>query len=458
MKMDPRGARLALSTDLYELTMGASLLALGMNGSATFSLFVRKLPERRSFLVAAGVNEAVSRLVSLAFDPGDAAYLASTGFLSEERARDLTAIRFTGDVWAVREGRAIFAEEPLLEVQAPLVEAQLVESTLLNALHYPTVVATKAARCVAAAPGKLLVDFGLRRTPGIDSAADAARACFLAGFASTSNLLAGRDCGIPVSGTVAHSFIEAFPTETEAFRAYAATTAGPITLLVDTYDTISGVRHAIGVANEMAARGVRIASVRLDSGDLDVLSRRTRAMLDEAGLRDVRIFASGGLDEYELARLSRAGAPIDGFGVGTLVAMSADAPVLDLAYKVVDYEGRPCLKLSEGKATLVAPKQVWRRRQADGTFAEDLIAVRDEPRPGNDWEPLLEPVVRGGRAEKPPTLEVLRARHREEMAAMPHALLDVDRVAPYPVAHSPTLQARQRGAVQEVRRREGLLP
>ena len=382
--------------------------------------------------------------------------MVSTGSLSEPQARQLVTTRFTGDVWALREGRAIFAGEPLLEVRAPVVEAQLVESMLLNALHYPTLVATKAARCVAAAPGKLLTDFALRRAPGIESGVDVARASYLAGFASTSNMLAGRELGIPTSGTVAHSFIEAFPDETEAFRALASTATGPVTLLVDTYDTVAGVAHAIGVAKEMSVRGVRVTSVRLDSGDLEALSRRARAMLDEAGLRAVRIFASGGLDEYALARLSRAGAPIDGYGVGTRVGMSADAPVLDLAYKIVEYEGRGCLKLSEGKATLVGPKQVWRRHAADGRFAEDLVASRDEPSPGSAWEPLLEPVVREGRATGLPALDALRKRHREEMAAMPPELLDVERNASYPVVHSQTLLERQRSAVEAVRRREEL--
>jgi nicotinate phosphoribosyltransferase len=456
MRVDARGARIALSTDLYELTMGASYQALRMTGLATFSLFVRDLPKRRSFLVVAGVEEAVARLTSLAFDPADAAYLVSTGCLNERQAAELIATRFTGDVWAVREGRAIFADEPVLEVRAPLVEAQLVESIVLNAIHYPTVVASKAARCVAAAPGKRLVDFGLRRTPGIDSAVDAARACYLTGFISTSNVLAGRELGIALSGTVAHSFVEALPSETEAFRALASTATGPVTLLVDTYDTIVGVKHAIVVAKEMAARGIRVASVRLDSGDLETLSRRARAMLDEAGLNEVRIFASGGLDEYELAKLNAAGAPIDGYGVGTRVGMSADAPVLDLAYKIVEYDGRPCLKLSEGKATLVGPKQVWRRRGPDSCFAEDIVAARDEPTPGPGWEPLLEQVVCGGRPEGLPTLEELRAKHRDEMAALPPALLDIEDEATYPVRLSATLTQRQRRAVDEVRQREGL--
>lgn len=442
------GSGMALSTDLYELTMGAGYLKLGMTGMATFSLFVRKLPSERSFLVAAGVADALARLTSFAFDPSDAEYFVSTGLLREPEATRLAATRFTGDVWAVREGRALFGEEPMLEVSAPMVEAQIVESIVLNAVHYPTLVASKAARCVEAAPGKRLVDFGLRRAPGLDAGVSLARASFIAGFDATSNVLAGRLFGIPLGGTVAHSFIEAFDVEREAMRAFAKTAVGPVTLLVDTYDTIAGVERAIAVAREIAARGDRVA-VRLDSGDLDALSRRARAMLDEAGLREVRIFASGGLDEYALARLTRAGAPIDGYGVGTQLGMSADAPVLDLAYKLVEYDGRPRLKLSEGKATLVGPKQVWRRRDAQGRFAEDLLATRDEPRPGAGWEPLLEPIVRAGRSLIAPSLDELRAFHRDEVASLPAALRRIERPEAYAVRRSPRLLERQRVAVAQ---------
>jgi nicotinate phosphoribosyltransferase len=456
MRRDP--SRVAIATDLYELTMGATYLALGMDEVATFSLAVRKLPSRRSYLVAAGLEEALSRLSGLAFDAAAAEYLRSTGRLAEEHLERLVATRFTGDVWAVPEGRVVFAGEPLLEVQAPLVEAQLVETALLSAVCYPTLVATKAARCVAAAPGKTLVDFGVRRMPDVDASVAAARACWLAGFAATSNVLAGRELGIPLSGTVAHSLVEAFPSELEAFRRQAETAAGDLTFLVDTYDSVRGVAHAIEIARELRDRGRRLDAIRLDSGDLLELSRRARRMLDDAELRDVRIFASGGLDEYELERFTAAGAPIDGYGIGTRLGMSADAPVLDIAYKLVEYADGPCLKLSEGKATLIGRKQVWRRLGSGGRFVEDRIAARDEPSPGADWTPLLQRVMHDGRLESPPpSLGELRARHLAEMRSIPPELLRIDRGAEYPVAVSPTLTGRQREAVRAVRAREGLL-
>jgi nicotinate phosphoribosyltransferase len=310
---------------------------------------------------------------------------------------------------------------------------------------------------VSAAPGKVLVDFGMRRMPSIDASVAAARACYLAGFASTTNVLAGRSLGIPTAGTVAHSLIEIFPSESEAFRRYASTVRGGVTLLVDTYDTLAGVGRAIQVARELDPSSARVDAIRLDSGDLADLAQRARRMLDEAGLARVRIFASGGLDEYELQWLESAGAPIDGYGVGTRLGMSADAPVMDMAYKIVSYDGKPCLKLSEGKATLVGPKQVWRRRASDGRFVEDLVAARDEPAPGADWEPMLEQVVSKGRPVRAPPLQEMRLRHEREMRSLPRELLQLDtRDARYPVGLSPLLEDRQRRAVDDVRRREGI--
>jgi nicotinate phosphoribosyltransferase len=446
----------ALATDLYELTMAAGYRALGMQERATFSLFARQVPEHRAFLVAAGLDEALSRLEHLGLDEADVDYLVSSKLLGRDDASAIAKTRFSGDVRAVREGRVVFANEPLLEVDAPILEAQLVETLVLNAIHFPTCVATKAARCVASAKGRTLVDFGLRRTPGIEAGRVVARACFLAGFAATSNVDAGEALGIPVSGTVAHAFIEALPSEREAFEAWARTASDPVTLLVDTYDTLHGVRLAVEVGEELARAGRRLGALRLDSGDLDALSRAARRILDDAGMSDVRLFASGGLDEYALDALVSAGAPIDGFGVGTRIGMSADAPVLDMAYKIVAYAGRPCLKLSEKKATLVGPKQVWRRRGEGGRFVEDRIAALDEPSPGPAWAPLLEPVVRDGQRVARPSLEELRAKHAEEIRALPPELLAIDARPTYPVAISPVLEERQRAAALATRRREGL--
>jgi nicotinate phosphoribosyltransferase len=435
--------------------MGATYLALGLDAMATFSLFVRKLPARRSYLVVAGLEGALAALRELSFDEDAAKYLRATGRFDERQLAGLVSTRFTGDVWAVPEGRVVFGGEPMLEVQARLIEAQLVETLLLSAIHYPTLVATKAARCVSAAPGKVLVDFGMRRMPSIDASVAAARACYLAGFASTTNVLAGRVLGIPISGTVAHSLIEVFPSEVEAFRNYSITVRGGMTLLVDTYDTLAGVRRAIQVARELHPTSAHLDAIRLDSGDLADLAGRARRMLDEAGLTRVRIVASGGLDEYELKRLEAAGAPIDRYGVGTRLGMSADAPVMDMAYKIVSYGGRPCLKLSEGKATLIGSKQVWRRRAKGGRFIEDLVAAKDEPAPGPDWEPMLEPVVSRGAFAPSPSLREVRLRHEQEMRSLPRELLELDaRDAAYPVRVSPSLEHAQRLAVDAIMHRE----
>jgi nicotinate phosphoribosyltransferase len=454
--MGHSAAVIAMTTDLYELTMAASYVALGMNQRATFSLINRRLPPHRGYLVVAGLAEALERLQRFRFDAAAIDYLRRHAPIAGELLERLEGLRFTGDVRAVPEGRVVFAGEPVLEVDAPLIEAQLVETMVLNAIHYPAAVASKAARCVSAAPGKTLVDFGLRRIPGIEAGLAAASAAYIAGFDATSNLLAGQRYGIPVAGTLAHSYIEAFDSEIEALEAFAHTFPGPVTLLVDTYDTIRGAEHAIAVAQRLKRKGTRVTALRLDSGDIMALSLQVRRMLDGAGLRNVGIFASGGLDEYELDRLVGGGAPIDGFGVGTRLGMSADAPVLDLAYKLCEYAGEPRLKLSSKKATIAGAKQIWRSTGRDGYFAGDRIATLDEMSPGPEWEPLLEPVMTGGKARPLPTLDEIRQRHREEVARLPEGVRRISRPGAYPVGRSAALAARHRHAVRTARRREGL--
>lgn len=413
----------ALITDLYELNMAASYLRRGMTAPATFSLFVRELPRRRGFLVAAGLADCLDYLESFAFTGEDLDWLRGAGF-GEDSVAALASLRFTGDVAAVPEGRVVLPSEPLLEVTAPVAEAQLAETFLLNQVTFQTAIATKAARCRLAADGIELVDFALRRTHGTEAGMAVARVSAIAGFAATSNVEAARRYGLRAAGTMAHSYIEAFPAEADAFRAFAQDLPERTTFLVDTYDTLAGVRTAIGVIRELGlSKGL---GIRLDSGDLVTLARQARQLLDEAGLPQVRIFASGGLDEYGLARLRAAGAPVDAAGVGTHMGVSADAPSLDSAYKLVAYDGRPVLKLSAGKATLPGPKQVWRRLPIE----EDLLAARDEPGPPGAG-PLLVPVMRGGvRVGPPDRLSDARQRLDADLAALPPAARDLQEPVP----------------------------
>jgi nicotinate phosphoribosyltransferase len=396
-----------LVTDLYEATMALAYLREGMTEPASFSLFVRKLPPDRGFLVAAGLEAAIAYLERLRIDESDVTALAAALGRPADDLAGLRGLRFTGDVWAIPEGRIVFAGEPLLEVTAPLPQAQLVETFLLNQITYATALASKAARCVIAARGKPVVDFSLRRTHGVEAGMSAARAGAIVGFAATSNVAAAAEYGLPAVGTMAHSYVEAFGDESEAFRAFARDTSGPVTLLVDTYDTERGLMIAGDVLRQLPdGRGF---GVRLDSGDLTALSVRARHILDTAGLTDARIVVSGGLDEYAIERLVAAGAPIDVFAVGTKVGTSADAPYLDSAYKLVQYAGRPVMKLSPEKVTAPAPKQVFRRRGN-----ADLLAVRGEDPPAGA-EVLLTPVMTGGRRTapaEPPEVIVAAAQRR----------------------------------------------
>jgi nicotinate phosphoribosyltransferase len=400
-----------LSTDLYELNMAASYLRRRLNGPATFSLYVRDMPKQRGFLVATGLDDCLRFLGSFAFEEEDLAYLRRIGF--DRRAiDDLREVRFRGDVWAVPEGRIVHAKEPVMEVTAPIAEAQLVETVLLNQVTLHTTLASKAARYVIAAEGRGLVDFAFRRAHGVEAARAAARGSAIVGFQATSNVEAAREFGLQVTGTMAHSFITAFDEERDAFQAFAEDHPHRTTFLVDTYDTLNGVQNAIEVIRALDPPDE--VGVRLDSGDLDRLSREARRILDHAGLGRAKIFASGGLDEHEVAELVRAGAPVDAFGIGTQLGVSADAPYVDVVYKLVDFDGRPVLKLSPAKASAPGRKQVWRGP------SEDVIGLRDEAAPGPNHEPLLEPVMRAGRRLAPaPTIEEMRTRFQRDLAALP---------------------------------------
>jgi nicotinate phosphoribosyltransferase len=427
---DANAAASALLVDLYELTMAAGYVDEGMaERPATFELTIRTLPASWGYFVAAGLADALSYLEALRFTAGDLAHLERTGLFGAPFLDRLERLRFTGEVRAMPEGTVFFPREPVLSVTAPLLEAQLVETVLLNELHLQTLIASKAARSVDAAGGRRLVEFGLRRTHGCEAGLKVARASYLAGFDATSNVLADAVFGIPAAGTMAHSYVECFESEQAAFEAFLRSNPAGATLVIDTYDTVEGARAAIR-AQRAVGGGARLAGVRLDSGDLLALSKEVRRVLDEAGLPDVVVFASGNLDEHELARLLGGGAPIDGFGVGSRLGVSADAPYLDATYKLVAYDGRPVLKLSARKATLPDAKQVWRLRR-DGRFAGDTIALAGEPGPPGA-EPLLRPVMRDGERIGGGRLATARERAAEQRAALPPAqrLLDAE---PYPV-------------------------
>ena len=432
-----------LLVDLYELTMARSYLRHGVTGTATFSLFVRRLPPDRGFLVAAGLQEALDDLEDWCLDGAALDDVARVSGLDRASLGVLDGVRFTGDVWAVPEGRAVLPDEPLLEVTAPVVEAQLVETLLLNRLDVATVLTSKAVRSRLAAGGSRVIDFSARRTHGHHAALQAARAGGLVGFAGTSNVEAAVRYGLRAVGTMAHSFVESFGSERAAFEAFAADQPEATVLLVDTYDTIEGTRRAIEVMDRLGLPPT--TGIRLDSGDLADLAVRTRAMLDAAGRSEAVIVASGALDEYAVADLRERGAPIDVFAVGTKVGTSADAPYLDSAYKLVEYDGRPVVKTSPGKATMPGRKQVWRR-----AGVPDVLAGRDEPGPPGA-EALLVEVMRGGRRVAPREgLDVARARLEADLVWLPEAARRVHEPEVPGVHVSPVLRAATeaaRGAV-----------
>ena len=432
----------ALLTDLYELTMLQSYFDESMNATAAFEFFVRKLPERRNFLLAAGLEQVLEYLGALAFTAEDLAWLRRTGRFGDAFLDSLADLSFTGDVDAVPEGTVFFPDEPIVRITAPLREAQLVESRVMNLLHYQTLVASKAARMALAAPGRLLVDFGLRRAHGAEAGLLSARASYLAGFSGTATVEAGRRFGIPIYGTMAHAYVQVHAEEAEAFEHFARAHPENATLLIDTYDTERAAGRVVALARWLAAEGIAIRGVRIDSGDLGEHARRVRAILDAGGFPAITIFASGNLDEYRLRELVAQGAPIDGYGVGTRMNTSADAPYLDCAYKLEEYAGRPRRKRSEGKATWPGRKQVYRRLDPSGRLAGDTLALADEPAAGT---PLLEPVVRTGRLLRAaPALDAIRARARSELASLPEPLRSLDQAEPYPVDVAPSLRALAR--------------
>jgi nicotinate phosphoribosyltransferase len=415
----------AIFTDLYELTMLQAYFEEQMSERAVFSLFVRSLPPRRNYLLACGLDDVLTYLETVRFDQASLQYLSSLGRFSDRFLSYLEGLRFTGDVFAVPEGTPVFGDEPILEIEAPIAEAQFVETFVMNQIHLQTVLASKAVRVVEAAQGREVVDFGLRRIHGIDAGLKAARAFYIAGVDATSNLAAGQVYGLRVAGTLAHSYIQAHDDEYEAFRAFARLYPDTV-LLVDTYDTLAGVRKVIELARELGS-DFHVTAVRLDSGNLGELAVEARRLLDQAGLESVRIFVSGGLSEDEVAGLVKAGAPVDGFGVGTDMGVSRDVPALDIAYKLVEYGGRARLKLSTGKILLPGPKQVY-RVERDGVADHDVLARREEEPCGR---PLLGRVMIGGRrSAEVPTLDASRARAQMELGRLPQRVRKLEPAVP----------------------------
>jgi nicotinate phosphoribosyltransferase len=414
-----------LLTDLYELTMLQAYHDRGMNGTAVFEFFSRKLPKQRNFLMAAGLEQVLDYLCALRFTSEDLIFLESTGRFSVRFLESLVGLRFSGEVHAMPEGTLFFPDEPILRVIAPLREAQLVESRIVNLLHLQSVVASKAARCALAASGKQLIDFGMRRAHGAEAGLLSARASYIAGFTGTATVLAGMRFGIPVFGTMAHSFVQAHESEAQAFENFARAQPANATLLIDTYDTVAAARKVVALAARLGRDGIAIRGVRIDSGDLGEYARQVRRVLDDGGMPQITIFASSGLDEYVLRDLLAAGAPIDGFGVGTRMNTSADAPYLDCAYKLVEYDGSPKRKRSEGKATWPGRKQVYRRFDAEGRIVADVLTVEGDRREGT---PLLEVVMTAGaRVAGSPSTDAVREHARAQLATLPESLRTLER-------------------------------
>lgn len=427
----PTQAVSALTTDLYELNMVQAYLDRGETGQAVFEFFVRRLPARRGFLLAAGLEDALDYIETLRFTPDDIDWLKGTGRFRDNFLDYLKDFRFTGDVHAIPEGTVCFPNEPLIRITAPLPQAQIVESRLINILHFQTLIASKAARMVLAAPGKILSDFGLRTAHGAEAGLYSARASYLAGFAGAANVVAGQRYGIPVMGTMAHSYIQVHDDELTAFETFARARPNDVIFLIDTYDTEAGARKVVELAPRLKADGIVIRGVRIDSGDLVASARKVRGILDAGGLKDVIILVSGGINEDVLQGMMKERAPIDGFGIGVNLDASIDAPSLDCAYKLQEYKGTPKRKLSEGKQTWPGRKQAWRTYGPDGRMSGDVLSVETDTQAG---EPLIEQVMRGGARLTPaPSLAQIRERAARDLARLPEPQRQLQPGTDYPV-------------------------
>jgi len=441
----------ALLTDLYQLTMAQAYFHSGQRAPATFSLFIRSYPSNRSYFVAAGMSDVLDFLEQFKIDSEAIDYLSSRRIFADDFLDFLKEVRFTGEVRAIPEGRLFFKDEPVLEVTAPIIEAQIVETFIINQINLQSLIATKASRCVHAAAARAVVGFSLRRTHGVDAGMKVARSSYLAGFAGTSNALAGQRYGIPVVGTMAHSFVSSFEHERDAFRAFVTSFPNHSILLIDTYDTVSGARTAVDIAREMTARGQQLQGVRIDSGDLAKLALEVRNVFDEAGLPEAKIVGSGGLDEYDLKTFSDAQIPYDSYGVGTKMGVSADAPWSDIAYKLVEYNHRPVLKLSTGKVSLPGRKQVLRLSDDHGYLIKDIIALQDEQVTGA--EPLLKIVMAKGKFVAPlPSLEESRLTFLSEFVNLREPIKSILNPEHYPVEQSAGLQKLHLKVEEQIRR------
>jgi nicotinate phosphoribosyltransferase len=461
LRLDP--TEVSLLNDLYEFTVAAAFFERGMNHIASFEVTVRRFPPSRGYMIAAGLERVLELLEDFHFDAAAITYLESLQIFKPEFLAHLSQMRFTGSIRAIADGSVFFAGEPVMEVRGPLIEAQMLEPLILNQLGFAALAATKAARCFSVAAGRRLMEFGLRRAQGADAALIAARSSYLAGFNGTSNLLAGKRYGLPVFGTMSHSFVMAHDGERRAFEDFARTFPKLNTMLVDTYDTIRGVENVAELAERLAADDIKIQAIRLDSGNLEQLSRESRRILDRQGLTDIAIFASGNLDEYKIAELIKASAPIDAFGVGTSLTVSDDAPSADYTYKLTEYRGRPRLKTSAGKITVPGRKQVFRAIDNSGHFSNDLIGLLDESATSVTREfkpmvskvtPMLETVFDNGkRAATRPTLTQSRDHFIAEFAMLSEKQRSLTNPAQYPVRLTAALNAMM---ISEKLRAEGL--